>query len=87
LPAFVAARIRSNAPYELSRTLISVPNTSNDINLGNQGRSAVGMSGVLRLCSLVGHDCENQREKSMAVQLWRASQNKTANPYVIEIAI
>src|SRR5579871_5642996 len=35
--ALVAARIRSNAPYELSRTLISVPNTSNDINFGSQG--------------------------------------------------
>src|SRR3954471_21856115 len=34
-----SARMRWNASYELSRTLISVPNTSNDISLGFSIRS------------------------------------------------
>jgi hypothetical protein len=44
LPPGASARIERNAPYEPSRTLISVPNTSKDSNLGERDRGMCGPS-------------------------------------------
>ena len=44
LPPGASARIERNAPYERSRTLISVPNTSKDSSLGDSDRGMGGPS-------------------------------------------
>src|SRR5579863_4092299 len=43
--------MRSKAPYELSRTLINVPNTSNDISFGcrRSGRRSLLIDGIPQL--------------------------------------